>query len=85
MPLPATAIAEEVVTERDYVGLRMPLPRLAVSPVRSAPVLLGYTVARLSCNMADLHPGPGYIGALAILSAGPAEVEIRGAEEVLGG
>jgi hypothetical protein len=76
----------EAVTERDYVGLQMPLSQVAVSPAENAPALLGYADARLSCSMADLHRKPGYIEALAILSAGPVAVrEIRGAEEVLGG
>jgi hypothetical protein len=36
-----------------------------------------------SCCLADLAPGPSYIGVVAVLMAGAVEVEIRPAEEVL--
>jgi 4'-phosphopantetheinyl transferase len=76
---------KEAVVKATGDGLRMPLPKVAVSSAENAPELLGYADVRLSCSMADLHPRPGYIGALAVLSAGTIEVEIRGAEEVLCG
>jgi hypothetical protein len=35
--------------------------------------------------LADLHLKPGYIGALAVLTAGTLQVDIRRADEVLTG
>lgn len=76
---------KEAVIKATGDGLRMPLPQVAVSPAGTAPELLRYADAQLSCSMADLQPRPGYIGALALLTAGTVEVEIRRAEEVLTG
>lgn len=76
---------KEAVIKATGDGLRMPLPRVAVSPADKAPELVEYAGTRLSCSMADLQPEPGYIGALAILAAGTVQVEIRRAEEVLTG
>jgi 4'-phosphopantetheinyl transferase len=76
---------KEAVIKATGDGLRMPLPQVAVSPAEKAPELIGYADARISCSMADLQPRPGYIGALAVLTAGTVDVEIRSAEEVLTG
>jgi 4'-phosphopantetheinyl transferase len=76
---------KEAIIKATGDGLRMPLPRVAVSPAGVAPELVGYADTELSCSMADLQPRSGYIGALAILAAGTVEVEIRSAEEALTG
>jgi 4'-phosphopantetheinyl transferase len=71
---------KEALVKATGDGLRMPLPNVIAG---GSDHVVSYAGAALSCCIADLQPRAGYIGAVAVLTAGTLEVDVRSAEEVL--
>jgi 4'-phosphopantetheinyl transferase len=71
---------KEALVKATGDGLRMPLPNVIVG---GADHVVSYGGTALSCCIADLQARAGYIGAVAVLTAGTLEVEMRPAEELL--
>ena len=71
---------KEALVKATGDGLRMPLTNVVVGGSDRA---VSYAGAALSCCITGLQPRAGYIGAVAVLTAGTLEVEMRSAEEVL--
>jgi 4'-phosphopantetheinyl transferase len=66
---------KESVVKATGDGLRAALAKVRVSGPHEPPRLLGYPgPTPLTASMADLDPGPGYLGALTVLHPGPLTV-----------
>ncbi|HEY2505330.1 MAG TPA: 4'-phosphopantetheinyl transferase superfamily protein [Streptosporangiaceae bacterium] len=59
---------KEAVLKATGEGLRRPLTEVHVSPPRAAPRLLALAGSQPACQLADLPIGPGYQGAVAVLT-----------------
>lgn len=75
---------KESVLKATGDGLRIPMRHVTLGPPDEPPRLTGFTgrpeLVGAAC-LTDLHPGPGYVGALTVLSAAPVRVrELDGAD-----
>jgi 4'-phosphopantetheinyl transferase len=75
---------KESVLKATGDGLRIPMSNVTLGPPHDRARLIGFTKCPQLVGMAqivDLHPGPGYVGAVTVLSARPVRVwELDGAD-----
>jgi 4'-phosphopantetheinyl transferase len=75
---------KEALVKATGDGVAVPLGEVVVTPPGTPPRLLGYPrPGGLAAKLRDLNPDLGYVGALAVLSAGPVVVQERSGERLL--
>lgn len=74
---------KEAVVKATGIGLDVRLPGIVVSPAGEPPALLRHETSPVlveSTNLATLHPGAGYVAALAVIGDSPTSVTELDAE-----
>lgn len=74
---------KESVVKATGDGLGVPLAHVVVSPAGQAAKLVEYPGGTLNASMADLSVGPGYCGAVTVLTDCPLAVVVRDATGLL--
>jgi 4'-phosphopantetheinyl transferase len=75
---------KEAVLKATGEGLRRPMTDVFVAPPEAPPALLGLAGgAPPPCQLADLPAGPGYLAAVAVLTAAPIDFELLDADLLL--
>jgi len=76
---------KESVVKATGDGLRIPLTKVRVSPANEPARLVSYAGSVLTAVVADIDVGPGYRGAVTVLTGDDLAVDVRGAEALLDG
>lgn len=68
---------KESILKAVGVGLAVPMVELTVTAPAAPPALTAYRGGDLAVHMADVSPGPGYAGAVTVLSSGRVDFTVE--------